>query len=155
MLSERDKHPGSLACEQTASDGGDQRRRVLRLSQHWHCPLRTSPANARVSPARRTRLRLQISLRTTSSLAPGSVRIDRAVREFAGGAVRETSVRLAYGDRWLSSVVSDSPQLPRWFGQVGPLPAPAGEAALSLRLASVQPHHARASSVPTCPGASG
>ena len=155
MLSERDKHPGSLACEQTASDGGDQRRRVLCLSQHWQCPLRTSPVIARVSPSHRTRRRLQISRRTTSSLAPGTVRIDRAERESAGGAARETSVRLAYGDRWLSSVVPDSPQLPRWFGQADPPQAPAGEAALSLRLASVQPHHARASGVPTWPGASG
>ena len=77
--------------EQTASDGGDQRRRVLCLSRHWHCPLRTSPVNARVSPSHRTRRRLQISRRTTSSLAPGTVRTDRAEREIAGGAVRKTS----------------------------------------------------------------
>ena len=144
-----------MAEEQTASDGGDQRRRVLRLVRPCQCSLRPSVNIARVNPSRRTRLRLQISHRTTSSLAPGSVRTDRAVRRTQEARTARQGRRLAYGDSCLSSVVSDSPQLPRWFSQTGPPGIPAGEAALSLRLASAQPHHARVPGVPVWLGASG
>jgi len=142
--------------EQTASDGGDQRRRVLCLSRHWQCPLRSSPATARVSPSHRTRLRLQISRRTTSSLAPG-LSIGVIVQNESSQEARSARqvVRLAYGDRSLSSVVSEYPQLPRWFSHVGSPQAPAGAVALSLRLARVQPHRARACGDPTWLGASG
>ena len=144
-----------MAEEQTASDGGDQRRRVLRLVCPCQCSLRPSVNIARVNPSRRTRLRLQISHRTTSSLSPGSVRTDRAVRRTQEARSARRGGRLAYGYILLSSVVSENPQLQRWFSQAGPPETPAGEAALSPRLASVQPHLARVSGGPAWLGASG
>jgi len=99
----------------------------------------------------RTRRRLQISRRTTSSLAPGTVRSDRAEREFAGGAVRETSRQARVWRQVVGfcgigqSAVAEVVQPGGVAGE-----APAGEAALSLRLASVQPHLARAPGPPAC-----
>ena len=142
--------------EQPASDGGDQRRRVLcfgstladvHLVPRWPLP--------ESLPSHRTRLRLQISHRTTSSLSPGSVRTDRAVRRTQEARSARRGGRLAYGYILLSSVVSENPQLQRWFSQAGPPETPAGEAALSPRLASVQPHLARVSGGPAWLGASG
>ena len=47
-----------------------------------------------------------------------------------------------------------SPVSPSGSGQAGRPPVPAGEVALSLRLASEQPHHARPSRQPACPATS-